>query len=977
MRLKNNGFATFFECGFFAAFIILIIFSSNCANASQEPLNLTPEESAWIASHTIMKIGITPDWPPFEFLDEQGNYLGLSADLVRLVAGKLGIQLKIISASDPWNIVLQKLRNGELDAVASVFISENRKDFVNFSLPYVEVPHVVIIRDKGKPFLSLEELNNHRLAYMRGWVCQELLEKDYPQIKLSLNDNLEGMIGQVLLGTADAGLIDLASLSYYSQKHNLSALKVAFKSPYAPRLAFGFPAKDKLSANLFDKVIRTTAPEEIEKIKTKWLRAPDTTSESITKALQGLALIATLALFILLWNLLLRKKVKERTTLLENEIEQNRQQALALEESERKIRAFFNQTLQFIGLLSRDGKLLEANSSSLEMIKTTPEEVIGRNFWDTQWWKHSQELQAKLKNAIEQANNGKTIAFTSTHKDFRGKMRYVDFSLKPYFDKSGTIIYLIAEGRDMTQQYESMVSLKESEERFRLLFESSPDPCWLIQNEKFIECNVATGVLFGFTSKDDFFGLHPAEISPPRQSDGSDSYTAANARMKEAVDNGVARFEWQHRRKDGSLFPVEITLSAVTLNGKMALYCIGRDLTQKHKDEEDRKKLEQQFMQAQKMESIGRLAGGVAHDFNNLLTAIRGFTELILFEPDLPENVRNMLGEIDKAGTSATSLTRQLLAFSRKQMFEPRAININELVLHLQKILTRLVGADVKLKMLLNEELGTCLADPGQIEQVLVNLVVNARDAMPKGGTIIIETANVFFDKSMAEQHDSIKPGEYLMIAVSDNGSGMDENTKKHLFEPFFTTKEQGKGTGLGLATVYGIVKQSGGDILVYSESGHGTTFRIYLPRVAGHAETIIDETIELTKGNGELILVAEDEELLRQLVIQGLPKFGYRVNAFADGKLAIDYLLDHNSEQPAMIITDVVMPNMNGTELVEAVRKISPALPVLFISGYTQDAISTQGILREDIQFITKPFSVTTLAEKIARILLHNTRRD
>ncbi len=977
MPVANNSRATIVKRIFSAALFIMLIILSNPISATQEPIGTTPEESAWIASHTLLKIGITPDWPPFEFIDEKGDYQGLSADLVRLVADKLGIQLKIISASDPWNIVLQKLRNGELDAVSSIFISDKRMDFVNFSLPYVEVPHVVIIRDQGKPFARLEDLNNHRLAYMRGWVCQELLERDYPQIKLSLSDNLEGMIGQVLLGTADAGLIDLASLGYYSQKHNLSALKVAFKSPYAPRLAFGFPVNDKIAADLFDKVIRITAPEEIEKIKTKWLRAPDTTAENVTKALQGLALIATFALFILLWNLLLRKKVKERTTLLENEIEQNRQQALALEESERKIRAFFNQTLQFIGLLSRDGKLLEANSSSLEMIKMTPEKVIGRNFWDTPWWNHSQELQAKLKNAIEQANEGKTIAFTSTHKDFRGKSRYVDFSLKPYFDKSGAITYLIAEGRDMTQQYESMVSLKESEERFRLLFESSPDPCWLIQHEKFIECNVAAGVLFGFTSKDDFVGLHPSEISPPTQPDGSDSYAAANARMKEAVDSGVTRFEWQHKCKDGSLFPVEITISAVTLNGNIALYCIGRDLTQKHKHEEERKKLEQQFMQAQKMESIGRLAGGVAHDFNNLLTAIRGFTELILFEPDLPENVRNMLGEIDKAGTSATSLTRQLLAFSRKQMFEPRIININELVLHLQKILVRLMGADVKLKLVLNEKLGACLADPGQIEQVLVNLVVNARDAMPKGGTIIIETANVFFDKSMAEQHDSIAPGQYLMVAVSDNGSGMDENTKKHLFEPFFTTKEQGKGTGLGLATVYGIVKQSGGDILVYSESGHGTTFRIYLPRVAGQTEAIVNENIELTKGNGELILVAEDEELLRQLVIQGLPKFGYRVNAFADGKLAIDYLSDQNSEQPAMLITDVVMPNMNGTELAEAVRKISPGLPILFISGYTQDAISNQGILKEDIQFIAKPFSVTTLAEKITRILLQNAKRD
>jgi CheY-like chemotaxis protein len=330
-----------------------------------------------------------------------------------------------------------------------------------------------------------------------------------------------------------------------------------------------------------------------------------------------------------------------------------------------------------------------------------------------------------------------------------------------------------------------------------------------------------------------------------------------------------------------------------------------------------------------------------------------------------------MLTEIDKAGMSATALTRQLLAFSRKQIFEPKTISLNDLIIHLQKLLTRLIGEDIKLKLNLSPELGSCFADPGQMEQVLVNLVVNARDAMANGGTVLIETANIYFDESLAEMHAPLTTGQYLMLAVSDTGSGMSEEVKRHLFEPFFTTKAQGKGTGLGLATVYGVIRQTGGNVVVYSEPGHGTTFKIYLPRVARDAETLVRNEVEVERGNGELILVAEDEELLRNLVMRGLPEFGYRVAAFADGRSALEYLQSADSEWPVLLVTDVVMPEMNGRELAERVNELNPQLPVLFISGYTQDAIVTHGILQQEIRFLAKPFSVSTLAAKIGSIIV------
>lgn len=954
-------------------FLLLFFVVSLVFRVGASDLALDPEEADWVAKHKVLRIGVTPDWPPFEYIDKNGDYRGLSADFIRLVTESLGIKLEIVSADDSWDVVMKKLKNKELDGVGSIFVSEARRPYINFSHPYVDVPHLIIVREKDESFARMEDLNGRKLAYMRGWVCQEFIERDYPGIRLSLSPALEGMIGQVLLGTSDAGLIDFASLAYYSRLHNLSGLKVAMISPYAPKLAFGFPESDKVAAALFDKAMAAVPEEKLEQIKDKWLRGPDTNARKFKIALQSLAGIAFIALLVFFWNVLLQRRVAERTKALEKEIEQNRRQAVAIKESEGKIRAIFDQTLQFIGLLTIDGTLIEANKSSMEFVKGEPEDLIGRKFWETPWWSHSAELQAKLKESIEQVAQGAIIRFESTHKDFNGKIHYIDFSLKKYQDEFSRIDYLIAEGHDISQEHESLMSLKDSEERFRLLFESSPDPCWLIQDEKFIECNVSAMILFGFKAKDDFLGLHPAALSPEYQPDGQLSYAVANEIMAKGLAKGVVRFEWEHKRLDGSIFPVEITLSSVMLKGKLALYCIGRDLTERRKAEQESKRLQEQFLQAQKMESIGRLAGGVAHDFNNLLTGIRGFTELILFEPDLPESVCEMLNEISKAGISATALTRQLLAFSRKQIFEPHIINLNELVLHLQKLLVRLLGEDVTLKLSLNKDLGSCFADPGQIEQVLVNLSVNARDAMPGGGILILETANVYFDESV-ELDVPLAPGQYLMLAVSDNGTGMTEEVKKHMFEPFYTTKESGKGTGLGLATVYGVVRQSGGNIVVYSEPGHGTTFKIYLPRVSGDAEIMKVEADEIQNGNGELIILAEDEALLRNLVTRGLPEFGYRVIAFADGNSALEWLKD-TSECPAMLVTDVVMPGINGRQFADKVQEARSGLPTLFVSGYTEDAIVSHGILQNDIKFLAKPFSISTLAAKIGAILAEAAR--
>jgi len=379
---------------------------------------------------------------------------------------------------------------------------------------------------------------------------------------------------------------------------------------------------------------------------------------------------------------------------------------------------------------------------------------------------------------------------------------------------------------------------------------------------------------------------------------------------------------------------------------------------------------EEQLRQAQKMEAVGRLAGGVAHDFNNLLTVINGYSDLTLRDIDRNSPARSRIEEIKKEGERAASLTRQLLAFSRKQMLQPRVLDLNTVISEMDKMLRRLIGEDMLLQTSLDRSLGQVKADPGQIEQILMNLVVNARDAMPTGGHLTIETRNAYLDRAHIKRRESVRPGHYVVLSVSDDGHGMDTETQERIFEPFFTTKEQGKGTGLGLSTVYGIVKQSEGSIWVYSEVGKGTTFKIYLPRVdeVEVAEATAEERRVVPRGHETLLLV-EDEDIVRALSREILEQYGYTVICAADGEEGLRVCKEFAGGIDLMI-TDVVMPRMSGRELAEQAAILRPETRVLYMSGFTDDAIVRHGLLDDDFAFIQKPFSPDALALKAREML-------
>jgi PAS domain S-box-containing protein len=434
----------------------------------------------------------------------------------------------------------------------------------------------------------------------------------------------------------------------------------------------------------------------------------------------------------------------------------------------------------------------------------------------------------------------------------------------------------------------------------------------------------------------------------------------------------VWRGEMTNRRKDGSHYPEELTITPVhNESGEITHFiAIKRDLS-------NEKTLQSQFLQSQKMESVGRLAGGVAHDFNNLLTVINGTVDLALTALSPNDPLHADLREIQGAGERATALTRQLLAFSRQQVMRPQVLSLNGLIMDLLKMLGRLIGEDVELITDLAEDLGPVMADSGQLEQVIVNLTVNARDAMPRGGTLTFVTRNVVLNEALAAGDGGLPPGSYVSLSVHDTGAGMDEATRARIFEPFYTTKEPGKGTGLGLSTVYGIVTQSGGSIVVDSAPGRGTTFLVYLARVATPAveRRHAKPPAALAVGT-ETVLIVDDEAALRSVAARILSRHGYQVLTAANGGEAI-LLLERHEGPIDLLLSDVVMPGMSGPQLGERLQQRCPGLKLLFTSGYTDDVAFRHGLGGDRVQFIGKPYSIVDLTRKVREVLDAGRRED
>jgi PAS domain S-box-containing protein len=527
----------------------------------------------------------------------------------------------------------------------------------------------------------------------------------------------------------------------------------------------------------------------------------------------------------------------------------------------------------------------------------------------------------------------------------------------PLRSPGGEIAGMVTAGLDISDRYRTEQALRQSEERFRTLFDFASDAIFIHDpTGNFIEVNRAACERLGYT-RDELLAMSPSDLDMPEFA------ALVPERVSHLMAQGSAFFETAHRRRDGTVVPVELSAAVIDLGGHPAVLSIARDISERRQAETERAALEEQLRQAQKMEEIGRLAGGIAHDFNNLLTAIRGNASLALAQLPPDASVRDDLEQIEQASDRAAALTRQLLAFARRTVLQPEVVDLGAIVRRLEPMLRRLLGEDVELVTVCPPTRGAVLADPSQIEQVIVNLAVNARDAMPDGGTLTIETADVELDEAVARSHASATPGPNAMVAVSDTGIGMDAATLEHVFEPFFTTKGPGKGTGLGLATVYGIVRQSGGSIWARSEPGQGSTISIYLPwvetdSIASHRESPAEAEPRSEPRSGT-ILVVEDDDSVRGFATRVLERAGYEVLSAASGAVA---LAAHAGESFDLLLTDVVMPAMNGREVADRLLARHPGLRVMFMSGHADTTIVKHGILDPSIRYLPKPFTAQSL---------------
>ncbi len=639
------------------------------------------------------------------------------------------------------------------------------------------------------------------------------------------------------------------------------------------------------------------------------------------------------------------------------DITERKQAEAAVRDSE----AFLNTVIENIPhmIFVKDAKelrFMKFNKAGQELLGYSLAELAGKNDYDfvpKEMADHFTEQDRKVLRGQE------VVDIPEDKVQTRDKGERILHTKKiPIFDKAGQLLYLLGISEDITERKQAEEKLK----LFRLLIERSNDAIEVVDSAtgRFLDANESGCRALGYT-RDELLSLTVFDLMPEVN---RALFDATNAQIKRA---GHATLETLRRRKDGMTYPVEVSLSSVTLDREYTV-AIVRDIT-------ERRKLEAQFRQAQKMEAIGQLAGGVAHDFNNILGVIIGYGDLIAedLEPDSP--LRKYVEEIRHAAVRATGLTQQLLVFSRKKKVQLVVLDLNDTVKNLDKMLRRLIGENIEMMVVPGKEIGRIKADTGYIGQVLMNLAVNARDAMPNGGKLTIATDNVTLDENYTRTHTGIIPGDYVMLTVSDTGTGMTKEVKARLFEALFTTKPAGKGTGLGLATCQTIVQQSGGHIDVVSEVGKGTTFKIYFPRVDKPVEVAAgaDQTGPLPRGT-ETLLIVEDEPSVRHLAWKVLETLGYHVLRANNGQDALQMVREHKGSPIRLVVTDVIMPRMGGKVMADWLKTTDPDLKVLFTSGYTDDAIAKHGVLEPGIAFLSKPYTPGILARKVRAMLDNET---
>ncbi len=898
-----------------------------------------------------LRVVIDNNYPPYIFLDGDGAAQGILVDQWRLWEKRTGIPVQI-SVMD-WESALRRMKNGEFDVIDTVFKTEERLAWLEFGRPHARIEVSVFFKNQISGITDIASLKGFVVAAKDGDAAVEALKKAGVE-NLMLYKGYEDIVIAAKEHKVNVFVIDKPPALYFLYKYeieNLFKTSIAMPSGEFHR-AVGKGKQDLLAT--IEEGFAALSQEDLQRIDRKWLGTPVGHRVSTAYLLIGFGILWALLLLFFFWNRALRRAVRRRTA----ELEISRGDLVHTTE-----------LLVETGRIARIGAWEKFPESGEERWSEITREIIGVDDGYVPTMADSIDLfvagegRERLAVALDGAiAGGEAFDIEARLCTAIGEVRWVRCLGRAEM-VDGRCHRLYGTLQDIEQRKRAEAALIDSEERFRLLVKNSSD-CLVILNGDGSQRYVSPGAerMTGFAAAE-LEGRSIETLIHP------DDLAAVIAAWDEAVAHPektvTVRYRHIHRTRGWAHFEAiaQSFLGEPSINGVIASV---RDITEGVEAAAEKEKLQEQLTQAQKMESVGRLAGGVAHDFNNMLSVILGHTELAQRELDSAHPLAAHLQEIGRAATRSADLTRQLLAFARKQTVTPKVLALNETVEGMLKMLHRLIGEDIDLLWQPRESLWTVKIDPSQVDQMLANLCVNARDAIVDTGRVTIHTANASFDQEYCDAHSDFLPGDYVLLSVSDSGSGMDEETLSHLFEPFFTTKELGKGTGLGLSTVYGIVKQNGGIINVVSSPGKGTSFTIYLPRhqaEASHA-LIRPDASAGTSRHGTILLV-EDEPMILEVTQAMLKLQGYEVLVASSPAEALR-LAEQRRGDIGLLMTDVVMPEMNGRDLARRMQALFPGLKCLFMSGYTADVIAQHGVLGSDVHFIQKPFTMEDVVTKV-----------
>lgn len=904
--------------------------------------------------HTL-RVVTDNNYPPYVFQGKDGIIQGILVDQWRLWQQKTGVQVEI-SAMD-WSSALKQMKGGEFDVIDTIFKTEDRLAWLDFGTPYARLEVPAFFKNQISGITDIDSLQDFVVAVKDGDAAIDLLRrhgvenliffKGYEEIVLAAKEHKVNVF-----------VIDKPPALYFLYKYGIEQ---EFNATLPFSVGFFHRAVKKGDTSLLGQIesgFARISPDELQQIEKKWYGAPIVSSRAPLYLLIGVGVLSLFLLLLFFWNRSLSVAVKRHTYALELNREELVKTKDLLTETSRMARVGGWEKYPLTGaciwseitreIMEIDPDFLPTMDNVLDFFS----EGVHRN-----------TMAEALSRAI---NTGESFDVEVQIITAKGNVCWVRGIGRAEL-KDGICVRLYGTVQDIDARKTAEMALIESEERLRYLVQNSSD-CFVIVNADGRQRYVSPAAerITGF-SVAELQGqplntlIHPEDIG-----DVMAAWNEAVAHPEKAV---TVQYRHIHKTREWvySEAIAQSFLAEPAINGIIASV---RDVTAHKKAEADNENLYLQLTQAQKMETVGRLAGGVAHDFNNMLGVILGHAELALDGLDASQPLFANLQEISRAAKRSADLTRQLLAFARKQTVAPKVINLNHTVEGMLKMLRRLIGEDIDLNWLPGKKLGSIKIDPSQIDQMLANLCVNARDAIANTGKVTIKTDIVAFDEAYCTTHRDYLPGEYVLLAVSDNGRGMDEEILLHLYEPFFTTKEVGKGTGLGLATVYGIVKQNDGFICVTSTPGIGTTFSIYLPRYGPVDEAMAQgDAVRLATPGHETILLVEDEQMILDVTKTMLTLQGYNVLPAVTPGEAIR-LAGVHGKHISLLITDVVMPEMNGRDLAKILLAICPNLKSLFMSGYTADVIANQGVLDDGVNFIQKPFVMQELDAKIREVL-------